>query len=133
METALSVKLDEPLTSEGCLKLIVELLKYLLYNKQQIPCSYDSLAQVQAKAKPTDRNFLNIEHFLHSLCDVSNNLNSQFHTHDCIVREVLIIIGATIFSPKLCIRVELPGNILNSRLHSERYHPSRKPLLNLMR
>ena len=132
-ETAISVKLDEPLTSDGCLKLIVELLKYLLYNKQQIPFSYDCLSQVQSKSKPTDRNFLNIRKFFESLCDVTAHLNSQFYTQGCNVREVVIIIGATIISPKICIRVELPELILDSKIHTEHYHSSRKPLLSLMR
>ncbi|XP_051173086.1 MAD2L1-binding protein-like [Leptopilina boulardi] len=133
LKTNMSVELDEPLTSDGCLKLIMEFLKYILYNKQQIPFSYDSLAQVQAKSKPTDRNFMNIGNFLDCLCDVSNHLNSQFYTDRCIVKEIIIIIGATIFSPKFCISMELPENILNSKLHSEYHHSSRKPLLNLMR
>ncbi|CAL7949599.1 unnamed protein product [Xylocopa violacea] len=101
--------LDEPLTSNNCVKLVTELLKYILYQKQQIPFSYDSLCQLHMK--PTDRN---------------SSSGSK-------IKEIAILIGATIVSPKLYIKMEFPPNILNSQEHYECKHASRKILLSLMR
>lgn len=127
------VSLDERLTSDICVKLIIELLKYILYQKQQIPFTYDSLTQLQANIKPTDRNSSSIKTLLNSLKCTSEQLTSQFHLEGCRVKEIAILIGATIISPKLHIRLEFPSDILSSEEHYECKHASRKPLLNLMR
>ncbi|XP_033339231.2 MAD2L1-binding protein [Megalopta genalis] len=129
----INVKLDEPLTSDGCVKLVIELLKYILYQKQQIPFTYDSLTQLQINMKATDRNSSSIKALLKSMKDTSEQLSSQFHLNNCKVKGIAILIGATIMSPKLQIRLEFPLDILNSRQHCEYKHASRKPLLNLMR
>ncbi|XP_053984505.1 MAD2L1-binding protein [Hylaeus volcanicus] len=132
-EMNIDVALDEPLTSGTCVKLIIELLKYILYQKQQIPFTYDSLTQLQTNVKPTDKNSSYIKTLLNSLKCTSEQLNSQFHLEGCNVKEIAILIGATIISPKLHIRLEFPPNILSSEEHHECRHTSRKPLLSLMR
>ena len=132
-ETCIPVLLDEPLTSESCTKLIMELLKYILYQKQQIPFSYDTLTQLQTRFKPADRNFSSTNMLTSSLQQIYDNLVCQLHLGNCDVREVVIVIGATTLSPKLYIRLELPDEILSSRNHMEYQHSNRKPLLNLMR
>ncbi|XP_031831303.1 MAD2L1-binding protein [Nomia melanderi] len=129
----INVKLDEPLTSNACVKLVIELLKYILYQKQQIPFAYESLTQLQMNMKSTDRNLISIKKLLQSLKNTSEQLSSQFHLTNCKVKEIAILIGATIISPKLHIKLELPSDILNSQEHYECKHASRKPLLNLMR
>lgn len=132
-ETSIDVTLDEPLTSNSCVKLVLEFLKYILYQKQQIPFTCDSLALLQAKAKPTDRNAGSIKTLLNSLKTMSEHLHRQLHLDGCKVKEIAIIVGATIFSPKLHVRIELPQEILNSEDHFECKHAPRKPLLNLVR
>ncbi|XP_017757615.1 PREDICTED: MAD2L1-binding protein [Eufriesea mexicana] len=127
----INVMLDEPLTSNSCVKLVIELLKYILYQKQQIPFTYDSLSQL--KMKPTDRNSTSIRTLINSLKSTSEQLNTQFHLKDCKIKEIAILIGATILSPKLLIRIEFPFNILSSKEHLECKHASRKFLLSLMR
>ncbi|XP_043511903.1 MAD2L1-binding protein isoform X2 [Frieseomelitta varia] len=127
----INVALDEHLTSNSCVKLVIELLKYILYQKQQIPFTCDSLSQL--KMKPTDRNLSSIRTLLSSLKSTSEQLNSQFHQKHCKIKEIAILIGATIISPKLHIRIEFPSDILNSQEHFECKHASRKPLLSLMR
>lgn len=129
----INVTFDEPLTSNSCVKLVTELLKYVLYQKQQIPFAYDSLTQLQMNVKPTDRNSTSIKSLLNSLKSTSEQLNSQFHLKGCKIKEIAVLIGATIISPKLHIRFEFPSDILNSQEHFECKHTSRKPLLNLMR
>lgn len=132
-ETCISVTLDEPLTSDSCTKLIMELIKYILYQKEQIPFSCDTLTQLQSRFKPTDKNANSTKNLFTTLRNISENITSEFHNKGCEVREVVVIIGATMVSPKLCVRVELPSEILNSQRHMESQHSSRKPLLNLMR
>ncbi|XP_024936093.1 MAD2L1-binding protein [Cephus cinctus] len=132
-EVDVSVKLEEPLTSGSCSKLITELIKYLLYQKQQIPFSCESLTQLQAKAKPNDRNSWSAKAVLNSLRNMSDQLTSQLHLEGCNVKEVVIAMGATVVSPKFCVRVELPAGILSSQNHLDYQHPPRKPLLTLMR
>lgn len=132
-ESCISVDLEEPLTGHACTQLIIEIVKYIMYQKQQIPLSCDTLMKLHANSKPTDRNFSSMQNLVNSLTNVSNHLDSQFTLDGCDVREILIVIGATIVSPKLCIRLELPSNILNSDTHLEYQHSFRKPLLNVMR
>lgn len=132
-ETNINVILDEPLTSDSCTKLIVEFIKYVLYQKQQIPFTYDSLVHLNTKIKKADRNSSYIKTLLSALKSISDNLSSELLLKGCIVKEIVIIIGATIFSPKLQISMELPAYILNSLCHAECQHSSQKPLLTLMR
>lgn len=132
-ETCIPVALDEPLTSDSCSTLIMELIKYILYQKQQIPFTYDTLTQLQTRLKPTDRNSCSAKTIMSSVRSISDNLTSQLHSGSCDIKEVVIVVGATTVSPKLSIRLELPDTILSSRSHMEYHHSSRKPLLNLMR
>lgn len=132
-EKQLEIPLDEPLTTESCKKLIIEFVKYLLYQKQQIPFSYDSLTKLQAQVKPTHRSFSSIKNVLNSLEDISRHLSFQFRLQGCDIKEIVVIFGATIVSPKLCIAIELPTSILNSQNHMDHQHSPRKPLLNLMK
>ena len=132
-ESYISVDLEEPLTGHSCSQLIIEIIKYIMYQKQQIPLSCDTLIKLHANSKPTDRNFSTMQNLLSSWCNVSDNLASQFILDGCDIKEIVIIIGATIVSPKLCIRVELPSYILSSDTHLECEHSFRKPLLTVMR
>lgn len=132
-ESSISVNLEEPLTGYACSQLIIEIVKYIMYQKQQIPLSYDSLVKYHASSKPSDRNFSSMQCLVNSLANVSDQLASQFSIDGCEIKEVLVIIGATIVSPKLCIRFELPSNLLCSKTHTDYQHSFRKPLLNVMR
>lgn len=132
-QTSITVDLEESLTSDSCSKLITELIKYILYQKQQIPFSCDTLIQMQTRTKPTDRNFSSTNILLNTLNNITQQLTTQLHLIDCNVKEVLIIIGATTISPKFCLKFELPSEILSSRKHLEYQHSYRKPLLQLMR
>lgn len=132
-ESFITVDLEEPLTGHACTELVLEIVKYIMYQKQQIPVSCDSLMKIHAKSKPTDRNFSSMQNLVSSMCNVSNQLTSQFNIEGCTVKEILIVIGATIVSPKLSIRLELPDNILNSKIHLRHQHLVRKALLSTMR
>lgn len=132
-ETDINVILDEPLTSDSCTKLIIEFIKYVLYQKQQIPFTYDSLVHLQAKTKKSDRNSSFIKTLFNSLTNVSDHLTSELLLKKCEVKEILIIVGPTILSPKLQITLELPTQILDSFCHIECKHSAQKPLLSLMR
>ncbi|XP_011303462.1 MAD2L1-binding protein [Fopius arisanus] len=132
-EVPILVELEEQLTSDSCAKIITELIKYILYQKQQIPFSWDSLVQLQPRFKPNDRNYGFTKNLFASLESISGELTEQLHLGGCDVKEVVMLIGATTISPKFLIRVEIPGNILSSRRHMEFQHSYRKPLLTLMR
>ncbi|GAB1863624.1 MAD2L1-binding protein [Camponotus japonicus] len=129
----IDIMLDEPLTNDSCTKVVIELVKYILYQKQQIPFAYEALARFQTSVKATDRNAVPFKILSNMLKNVSDELSSQFFLKGCDVREVAILLGPTILSPKLCIALELPSYILNSKQHKEYQHSSRKPLLKLMR
>ncbi|TGZ56508.1 Uncharacterized protein DBV15_07124 [Temnothorax longispinosus] len=132
-EMEIDVMLDEPLTSDSCTKVVMELIKYILYQKQQIPFTYEALAQFQTSVKTTDRNAVSFRALSGTLKTVSDHLSSQFFLKGCDIKEVAIILGATILSPKLYIGIDLPSYVLNSKQHKEYQHSSRKPLLKLMR
>ncbi|XP_011647291.1 MAD2L1-binding protein isoform X2 [Pogonomyrmex barbatus] len=129
----IDVMLDEPLTSDSCTKVVMELIKYILYQKQQIPFTYEALFQYQTSVKATDRNAVSFKTLSSTLKSVSDHLSSQFFLKGCDIKEVAILLGATILSPKLYIGIELPSYVLNSKQHKEHQHSSRKPLLKLMR
>lgn len=133
IEKCIPVNLEEPLTGYACSRLIIEIVKYIMYQKQQIPLSYDSIVKFHANSKPSDRNFSSMQSLVNSLDNVSDHLASQFSIEGCEIKEVLVIVGATIISPKLCIRFELPSNVLCSKTHTDYQHSFRKPLLNVMR
>ncbi|XP_070158473.1 MAD2L1-binding protein [Polyergus mexicanus] len=132
-ETKIDIMLDEPLTNDSCTKLVMELVKYVLYQKEQIPFAYEALAKFQTSVKATDRNAISFKTLSNMMRNVSDQLSSQFFLKGCDVKEVAILLGATILSPKLCIVIELPSYILNSKRHKEYQHSSREPLLKLMR
>lgn len=125
--------LDEPLTSDSCTKVVIELIKYILYQKQQIPFTYEALVRFQTGVKSTDRNAVSFRALSSTLKNISDHLSSQFFLKGCDIKEVAIILGPTILSPKLYIAIELPSYVLNSKQHKEYQHSSRKPLLKLMR
>ncbi|XP_011707225.1 PREDICTED: MAD2L1-binding protein-like [Wasmannia auropunctata] len=132
-EMEIVVTLDEPLTSDSCTKVVMELIKYILYQKQQIPLTYEALARFQTSVKATDRNAVSFGALSGTLKNVSDHLSSQFFLKGCDIKEVAIMLGATILSPKLYIGIELPSYVLNSKRHKEYQHSSAKPLLKLMR
>lgn len=132
-ETTIPVVLDEQLTSDSCSKLITELMKYILYQKQQIPFSCDTLLQLQTRYKPTDKNFNSTKNLFSTIDNITDELTTQLHTSGCDVKEIIIVIGATPVTPKFSVKLELPSNILNSKKHLEYQHSYRKPLLTLMR
>lgn len=129
------VKFQEPLTSESCCKLILELVKYLLYQKQQIPVTYEYLLSLGASSAggASDRCFTTARGTLACLQNISDHLSAELSRGSGVVKEIAISMGATILSPKLCVRVSLPLGILNGRSHRSQQHPTRKPLLSLMR
>lgn len=132
-KTEINVILDEPLTNDSCTKVVMELIKYILYQKQQIPFAYDALAQYQTRKEVSDRNTVSFKALSSTLKIVADQLSSQFFLKGCDIREVAILLGATILSPKLYVGIELPSYVLNSKQHKEYQHSSRKPLLKLMR
>lgn len=132
-ETEVDVTLDEPLTSDSCTKLVMEIVKYILHQKQQIPFTYEALAQFQKSAQATDKNVISFKNLSNTLKNISNHVSSQLFLEGCDVREVGVLLGATVLSPKVYVAVEFPPYVLNSKHHKEYQHPSRKPLLKLMR
>ncbi|XP_058803149.1 uncharacterized protein LOC131671047 [Phymastichus coffea] len=132
-ESFIPVDLEEPLTGQACTEMVIEIIKYIMYQKQQIPLSCDSLMKLHANSKPTDRNFSLMQNLVSSMYNVSSHLSSQFNIEDCTVKEILIVIGATIVSPKISIRLELPDSILNSKMHLRHQHSVRKALLSVMK
>jgi len=129
-EMEIDVMLDEPWTSDSCTKVVMELIKYILYQKQQIPLTYEALERFQ---NTTDRNAVSFKALSSTLKNVEDHLSSQFFLKGCDMKEVAIILGATILSPKFYIGIDLPSYVLNSKQHKEYQHSSRKPLLKLMR
>ncbi|XP_046433957.1 MAD2L1-binding protein-like [Neodiprion virginianus] len=133
-ELEVCVKLDEPLTSDSCCKLILELVKYLLYQKQQIPVSYEYLLRLGASSVGVnDRSLATARATLSCLENISEHLNTELCCESSAVKEIFISMGATILAPKFCLRVSLPPEILSGQCHFKQQHSPRKPLLNLMR
>uniref|UniRef100_A0ABM5FS20 MAD2L1-binding protein n=1 Tax=Pogona vitticeps TaxID=103695 RepID=A0ABM5FS20_9SAUR len=111
-------------TQEGCFRFTCELLKHVLYQRQQLPLPYEQLAcfyrrqlprppgqdeDVTRKAcsKDQDSNNKKCQQVLHDLEGVFQHLENMFSL--TLVPRVLILIGGTSVSPKEFYEINLQG------------------------
>lgn len=121
--TCINIKItDIILTPLTCAVLINEVIKYLVYQKSQIPYPYNWLQTVitrkrkktESVSTQTSSNLSVERHYkIASLAydtveEMMNNIKAEFKNGSNIVREVLIVFGATPLTPKEVFRINMP-------------------------
>lgn len=124
---------EELLTGDACVHVAMELIKYVMLQKQQMPLSYDCLLKLSKNPQEKSKNLTTVATLADILKKMYENLQDQFISEVCDVKEIVILIGTTIFTPKLCIKIELPSKILQSMVHKKNEHCERKVLIKVMR
>lgn len=116
---------DLPLTPFTCAMLVNEIIKYLIYEKCQIPYTYYYLKSLVKDAKNvSETNIIATKHqnivaAYDTLENIMLNIYSEFKCSENIIRRVLIIFGATPFCAKQVYSVNIP---LISHDHVESNH-----------
>ncbi|XP_014218416.1 uncharacterized protein LOC106646799 [Copidosoma floridanum] len=131
-ETEIPIELDKKLTGDSCAHLISGIVKYVMLQKCQIPLAFDQLVKYSQHSQTEKKHMTMITNFIKSMKTMSDKLVEEFNPNQCRVKEIIILFGATIFSPKLCIKIEIPLEILDSERHTCDEHKKGQPLLTVM-
>ncbi|XP_014291115.1 uncharacterized protein [Halyomorpha halys] len=123
----LKIEVTDTLTPSLCSKLVIKIIQHILYNTRQIPVNYDFLQQYIKGGKwclnpnseygllPSNsyRNML-LEQFVNRILinynsfeETFKNLEQEFIESNNL-KEIVIMIGATIIMPKKIFRIEIP-------------------------
>ncbi|XP_062981689.1 MAD2L1-binding protein [Elgaria multicarinata webbii] len=130
---SVSVVFPGSVTREGCLRFTCELLKHVLYQRQQLPLPYEQLAcfyrkqlprppgqseDVVRKVYPKDQvsNNKKCQQVLNDLEGVFQHLEIMFSL--TLVPRVLILLGGTAVSPKEFYEINLQGVSLSGAKES---------------
>ncbi|XP_022907169.1 MAD2L1-binding protein [Onthophagus taurus] len=117
-EINLSVN-DLVLTPATCALLINEIIKYLVYQKSQIPYPYAWLKNVVSRKRKSgendknsnpsvSRNYSAASSAYDIIEEMMKNISHQFKENGDNVKEVMVLFGATPHSPKEMIRFLIP-------------------------
>ncbi|XP_053160169.1 MAD2L1-binding protein [Hemicordylus capensis] len=121
---SVSVAFPGSVTREGCFRFTCELLKHVLYQRQQLPLPYEQLAcfcrsqlprpprqdeDVVRKVYPRDpdNNYKKCQQVLSDLEGVFQHLEIMFSL--TLIPRVLIMLGGTAVSPKELYEINLQG------------------------
>lgn len=119
---------DLPLTPFTCAVLVNEIIKYLIYEKCQIPYTYYYLKSLIKEAKnisetvtniTTAKHYQNIVAAYDTLENIMLNISSEFKSSENVIKRVLIIFGATPYCAKQVYSIKIP---LISHDHVESNH-----------
>ncbi|XP_071453772.1 MAD2L1-binding protein [Hetaerina americana] len=139
------IKFEENLTWISCSKIVIEIIKYLAYQKQQIPYPFDQLKLLIKKKKIDETgagNAINKPGKYHNKATVAvetlesifQNIEAEFMIGSQSgfggVEEVVVLFGATPVTPKDVFRIQIPE--IRSDLETPK-PPSRKMMIQLLR
>ncbi|XP_041107957.1 MAD2L1-binding protein [Polyodon spathula] len=126
-ECSVSVMFSGSVTQESCSKFVCEILKYLLYQRQQLPMPYDQLQFFQKKQQTMGRadelvarkplktegwDGKKCQRVLKEMEEVLLHLEELFSLS--LVPRVLLLLGGNIMLPKELYEVNLEGIALGS-------------------
>lgn len=122
----LKIELIDTLTPKTCSKLAINLIKYILYQAEQIPLNYESLIRVFKQTKDyfeavqggndcsrsykqikALRFYKTIESLVTNCENTFSSLESEFVEAEGI-QEILVVIGATKVLPQKMFRIVIP-------------------------
>ncbi|KAI4468847.1 mad2l1-binding protein [Holotrichia oblita] len=121
-EVGIDIKITDVLTPLACGFLVNEIIKYLVYQKSQIPYPYNWLQTVVARKRKsmeshnpqTTNNLLVERHYkitsaaYDTVEEIMSNIKTEFKDSIQYIKEVLIIFGATPYTPKEVFRINVP-------------------------
>ncbi|KAG8233785.1 hypothetical protein J437_LFUL003857 [Ladona fulva] len=152
-QAVVDIQLEENLTSSSCSKVVSEIIKYLAYQKQQIPYPFEQLKLLVNKSKlageqetigkSVKRRCLQLERHhskatdaVDTLENIFKNIEAEFMISDedgiGRVEEVVVMFGATPVTPKDVFRIQLPPVKFHSVFDTPK-PPSRKTMVQLLR
>lgn len=126
-ECSVSVMFSGSVTQESCSKFVCEILKYLLYQRQQLPMPYDQLLFFQKKQQTMSRadelvarkpvktegwDGKKCQRVLKEIEEVLLHLEELFSLS--LVPRVLLLLGGNIMLPKELYEVNLEGIALGN-------------------
>ncbi|XP_072498384.1 MAD2L1-binding protein [Notamacropus eugenii] len=103
-----------PVSSEGCCRFACELLKHIMYQRQQLPLPYDQLTVFYSKPSPqaedmvrkkAERSYKKFQQALVELEGILSHLESLFAR--TLVPRVLILLGGNALCPKEFYELDL--------------------------
>ncbi|MBN3309274.1 MD2BP protein, partial [Amia calva] len=118
-------------TQDSCCKFVCELLKFVLYQRQQLPMTYDQLVISQKKIQAANRNEdvvgrrpvkkdgldgRKCQQTLQDLEEVLQHLESLFSL--TLVPRVLLLMGGNILLPKEVYEIDMMAVALGATNHS---------------
>ncbi|KAK6639587.1 hypothetical protein RUM43_007860 [Polyplax serrata] len=139
----IETELKDILTIESCTTLVAELIKFILYRKQQLPYTFDRLKylitkknskemQENASSVPSsvERQFKIAENGLETLELLFEKTREELaDSKKGCISEVALLFGSTPMTPKQVYIIHLPKLCLD---HSAKNHPERKHLVHLL-
>uniref|UniRef100_A0A8D2JAE8 MAD2L1 binding protein n=1 Tax=Varanus komodoensis TaxID=61221 RepID=A0A8D2JAE8_VARKO len=109
---SVSVVFPGSVTREGCFRFTCELLKHVLYQRQQLPLPYEQLAIFHRRQLPRPQAYPKDQVSNKKCQQVLNDLEGVFHHLEImfsltLVPRVLILLGGTAVSPKELYEINL--------------------------
>uniref|UniRef100_A0A1B6DUJ5 MAD2L1-binding protein n=1 Tax=Clastoptera arizonana TaxID=38151 RepID=A0A1B6DUJ5_9HEMI len=150
----IKIVLEDIVTPKACSVIIAEIIKYIVYSKQQIPYPYERLkyyikkrkdlqkpknvsdsdnsqSNIQRKILAVDKHFKKIEEAFEILENTFQNIEVELiNAGNNAIHEIAILFGPTIMSPKDIYRIKIPVLSLG---HCENRHGIQKQKHNLFR
>ncbi|XP_065211823.1 uncharacterized protein LOC135839635 [Planococcus citri] len=148
-----NVEVNDIITPSSCSSMVIEFIKYIIYQKQLIPYNYERLKMYVPRGqtlvdsmKDSDqgdrsfrsKHFVVLDKYLHKTRDAYNSLEKIFHlineeltsTGSDRVEEIVIMLGTSFLNPQEVFRIRIPS--LNYS-HLDKHHSTRKNCRNLFR
>ncbi|RZF36423.1 hypothetical protein LSTR_LSTR010843 [Laodelphax striatellus] len=146
----LNIKLNDLVTFQSCSTLVSSIIKYLIYQRHQIPYTFEVLKHLVKRRKElvsndseeeqseisrhdrltVEREFNKALDVYEAIDSVLRQIDSELHSlspeHN--IQEIVIIFGTTALHPKNVFRIVVPPVNYN---HSDSSHPPQK-LLNCL-
>uniref|UniRef100_A0A3Q3IWJ5 Uncharacterized protein n=1 Tax=Monopterus albus TaxID=43700 RepID=A0A3Q3IWJ5_MONAL len=111
-EGCVNVVFPGTVTQEGCCRFVSEILKCILYQRQQLPMTYDQLVYSQRKriVPSADMDWRKCQQTLQELEEVLQQLEVLFSLSR--VPRVLLLMGGSLVLPKELYEINMEGLVL---------------------
>ncbi|KAF6197485.1 hypothetical protein GE061_020151 [Apolygus lucorum] len=127
MSGSVELELGESLSRRACAVVIKHIIKFIAYNNQQIPYTYDGFQQLVVKKRklslgdseckssnPLSFKQIRANTFYDKIETIYDSFETTFRCIEDelvtgnVVNEILVILGATLASPKHLYRIQIP-------------------------
>lgn len=126
MRAEIKLELGELLSRKACAVVIKNIIKFIAYNNQQIPYTYEGfqrlvtkkksyvLKENEGKIKPLTFKEIKANQFYEKIEGLYDAFETTFNcieeeiVQGSTIREIVIILGSTLVSPKHVYRIQIP-------------------------